>query len=458
MSDEENVSALTKITSTATNNLLRAWNEITGTARAIIGSLDPNLPKQDIGRLYKQMGDCLNPTGGEVTARSNTIELGKLYLNLSEIGKENFLLLLLEKFCISLEKVKIALENVQKEFNYGSKQELIEVITAPRYKILKQFLSLSNGLKFIVDMRADVLKCIKKHRKLSELERDLYHILSSWFDVGLLDIQSITWDSPASMLEKLIEYEAVHKISSWADLRNRLDSDRRCFAFFHYKMSCEPLIFVEVALTDEISSNIQVLLDEAAPITKHKEVNTAIFYSISNTQSGLQGISLGNFLIKQVVERLSSEFNNIKHFVTLSPIPGFMRWLKLESDNLKIDSKIKEEISALIKEKIAFDQISEEVKEKLLQLCAHYLLSLNSDMKAIDPVANFHLRNGASIKQLNWAADDSEKGWRQSLGMMVNYHYELNKIDRHHESYISKGIIPSARTILSLSRAFKKNT
>ncbi len=455
MNEKDNLATFTRITNRATDSLLKAWNEITGTARALIGSLDPDLPKQDLNRLHKQINNCLNPTGGDVTARSNTIALGKAYLNFSDVGKERFLLLLLEEFDIDPQQIKIALENAQKDFNYTNKQELVLAINPPRYTIFKQFLALSNGLKFIVDMRADVLKLSRKHSALSSIEKELYQILSAWFDVGLLDMRPITWNSPASLLEKLIAYEAVHEISSWTDLRNRLDPDRRCFAFFHHKMPQEPLIFLEVALTNEISRNINVLLDESAPILESNEINTAVFYSISNTQHGLTGISLGNFLIKQVVETLSHEFTNIKNFVTLSPIPGFVKWVKTIYDDL--EDKDKQTIDKLTKNQASFDQIDDLTKKMLLQLCAHYLLKIGKRMKAIDPVANFHLRNGASIKQINWAADSSTKGWNQSFGMMVNYHYELNKIDRNHENYVSKCIIPSSRSVQSISKATKKN-
>ncbi|XP_063728590.1 malonyl-CoA decarboxylase, mitochondrial-like, partial [Symsagittifera roscoffensis] len=265
-------------------------------------------------------------------------------------------------------------------------------------------------------MRADVMQAMRIKPDLWPVESDLSEILSFWFDIGLLDMKMISWDSPASLLEKLIVYEAVHKISSWLDLRNRLDSDRRCFAFFHNKMPYDPLIFVEVALTDKVSSSIHDLLDETLPITTYDDINTAVFYSISNTQRGMVGISLGNFLIKQVVSELKREFPSIETFVTLSPIPGFIKWL-MNHDKQRYYSDFYELTSSL-----------PEYDESLLSVVLLYLSTTQND-KVVDPVAHFHLSNGASILSVNWEADKSSKGLKNSAGIMVNYKYELSKID-----------------------------
>ena len=440
-------SKLTKIGKEATISLIKAWDEITGTARAIVGSLDQDLPRKDLNRLHKQMHQCAESKGGEVKARNNTIELGRIYLNLSETGKKKFLIMLLEKFDINHDKVIQLLEKFQKDSNYKNQKQLIKSMYPPRYKILKQFSALSNGLKFVVDMRSDILKFVKDLPELSKLEDEIREILSSWFDIGLLDMQPITWDSSASLLEKLIKYEAVHEISSWNDLRNRLDSDRCCFAFFHYKMPQEPLIFVEVALNNGIATNIQHLLDESAPIIDRKNINSAIFYSISNAQHGLSGISLGNFLIKEVVEKLSSEFSNIKNFATLSPIPLFMEWFRSNLDNIDINTQEKESILN--------SHCDQHLKQRLMQICAYYLIKVKKGTKAFDPVANFHFSNGASIKQINWKANTSKKGMDESSGMMVNYCYELNKIDSNHENYISNQVISCSRSIHSLAKSIK---
>ncbi|WP_339047218.1 malonyl-CoA decarboxylase [Candidatus Mesenet endosymbiont of Phosphuga atrata] len=448
----------TKIKRNAIASILRALGEATETVRSWVGSISEDLTgNKDIEALKMKMQECLNPKGGEVTARRNTVSLGNLYLNLSEVGKVRFLKILVEEFSANKkeinDKITAYQTNSDPKSSYKLEQELITSLESPRLKILKQFISLENGLKFIVDMRSDALKLKSEHKILSTLEKDLKNILSSWFDVELLDFCQITWDSSASLLEKLIKYEAVHKITSWDDLKNRLGL---CFAFFHYKIPNEPLIFVEIALTDEIANNIQSLLDESIPATDPKSMNTAMFYSISNTQAGLSGINLGNFLIKRVVERLSQEFKNIKTYATLSPMPSFTKWLsnvpKPEqlAQKLKIDKPISE-----VLEYINLPQIQncpDDIKQIILKLCAHYLLKVKNEKSnsAFDPVAHFHLSNGASIKRLNWLADTSEKGINQSFGIMVNYLYELSKIDHNHENYMINKIMSSTKDVSSL--------
>ncbi|MGL9725876.1 MAG: malonyl-CoA decarboxylase domain-containing protein, partial [Wolbachia sp.] len=270
----------------------------------------------------------------------------------------------------------------------------------------------------------------------------------SWVDVDLLNLRQITWDSPASLLEKLIKYEAVHEISSWSDLKNRLDSDRLCFTFFHYHIPEEPLIFVEVALMNKIADSIQYLLDELVPSSDPSSASAAIFYSISNTQAGLSGINLGNFLIKRVVEKLSQEFKSVKVYITLSPVPGFTKWLKNQDITLLDEFNIKQSSTEIL-ESIKIN--IECVKQPLMKLCAYYLLKVkNSSGSAYDPVAHFHLSNGASIKQLNWMADTSEKGINQSAGIMVNYLYKLPKIDNNHENYMINKVISHSKKVSSM--------
>ncbi|APR98499.1 malonyl-CoA decarboxylase [Wolbachia endosymbiont of Folsomia candida] len=430
--------------------------------RSWTGNIGPDLSNsRDIDTLILKMNECLSPKGGEVSARKNTVSLGNLYLSLSEDGKIKFLQTLAEKFNPNRieidDKITEYKENQNPELSYKFEQDLIKILESPHSKILKQFISLPEGLKFIVDMRSDVLKFKNQYKSLNSLEKELKSILYTWFDVDLLDLHQITWDSPASLLEKLIKYEAVHKISSWGDLKNRLDSDRLCFAFFHYKIPNEPLVFVEVALMNQIADSIQHLLDESVPSSDPSNANTAIFYSISNTQTGLSGISLGNFLIKRVVEKLSQEFKSIKAYATLSPIPGFTRWLKenlTEGSTLLAKLKIKQSSTEILESleqlKTSIER-SNEVKPYLLKLCAYYLLKVNNNNgNAYDPVAHFHLSNGASIKQLNWMADTSEKGMIQSCGVMVNYLYELSKIDNNHENYMLNKVISHSKQVSSL--------
>ena len=431
----------------------RAWEEVEGTARALRGKVDPDLPKTDTDRVLQQMQACLNAKGGEVSARQNSVALGSTYLSLSEKGKVRFLQLLATHFATNRALIHTRMENIERARDdtelTRAENELRDALEAPRLNILRQFNSLPQGVKFLVDMRADLLSLREKHPELGGLEMDLRRLLASWFDIGLLDLREITWQSSASLLEKLIAYEAVHEIRGWSDLKNRLDSDRRCFAFFHYKMPEEPLIFVEVALVKDIADNVHTLLDESQPATNPETTDTAIFYSISNAQPGLSGISFGNFLIKRVVDTLSKDLKNIKTFATLSPIPGFRKWL----DNAALTPTEKKQL-ALMNDPDWYKnpKTAATLKPLLMRLCAHYLIVEKRKTTALDSVAHFHLTNGAIMERLNWLADTSPKGLKQSCGMMVNYHYKRDEIDENHEAYTSGKAIAASRQMKALTK------
>ncbi|AZG13561.1 malonyl-CoA decarboxylase domain-containing protein [Cupriavidus pauculus] len=298
------------------------------------------------------------------------------------------------------------------------------------------------GLHFLIQLRADMLRWHKRIPGLRELDEDLEALFSNWFDVGLLELQPITWDSPASLLEKLIRYEAVHEIASWTDLRNRLDSDRRCYAFFHPRIPREPLIFVEVAFVPEMAANVQALLDEAAPLEDLRRVKWAIFYSISNTQAGLRGVSFGNFLLKRVIEELQREFPKLKQFATLSPVPGFADWLRRQEAEAvarilgdKRLSRWRERHGDAPADGAAWfaalpaDAQDPVIRDTALTLVAHYLVREGGKGVPADPVARFHLGNGACVERVNWGADLSRKGRAQSGGVMVNYLYVPEALD-----------------------------
>ncbi|AJC21467.1 malonyl-CoA decarboxylase domain-containing protein [Pandoraea pulmonicola] len=324
---------------------------------------------------------------------------------------------------------------------------LAGALSSARVRFLKRFNALPDGLPFLVRWRADMLRHRAALPGLAALEEDLGSLFSTWFDVGLLELHPITWDSPASLLEKLMRYEAVHEISSWTDLRNRLDSDRRCYAFFHPRMSREPLIFVEVAFVPEMAAQVHLLLDEKAPLEDLHRVRWAIFYSISNTQPGLRGVSFGNFLLKRVIDELQVDFPKLRNFATLSPIPGFNDWLRQLSAQALVDvlgpkrRKLLAQEASLADEAsgaqmVAWLQASPERKStQALQrtlgeaLAAHYLAREFVRGQPRDPVARFHLGNGARVERINWHADLSKKGARQSCGMMVNYLYEPEELD-----------------------------
>lgn len=436
----------------------RAWQEIAGTARSIRGVINDDLPRSDTERVLAQMQAVLNARGGEVSARANAVALGSTYLGLSEKGRTRFLQLLATHFAASRALVQSRMEALEKASNdlelTRAENDLRDALEAPRLKILRQFNSLPEGVKFLVDLRGDLIALKEQHHELAGLEMDVRRLLATWFDIGLLDLREITWQSPAALLEKLIAYEAVHEIRSWNDLKNRLDSDRRCYAFFHHKMPGEPLIFVEIALVNSIADNVQTLLDESAAATNPEKADTAIFYSISNAQMGLSGISFGNFLIKRVVEKISKDLSNIKTFATLSPIPGFRKWLDQKMQDRSIVSAQDANTLMLLSDHDWHKDNAkqEELKSVLLRLCAYYLAVEKRKVTAFDSVAHFHLTNGAVMERINWLGDTSPKGLRQSAGMMVNYLYKLDDIETNHETYTSGKPFAISRQVRQLAK------
>ena len=335
---------------------------------------------------------------------------------------------------------------------------------SPRRRLLQRFSVYPQGVQFLVDMRAELLPFLKNDKRLAALDVEMEYMFSTWFDVGFLDLRRISWDSPASLIEKLIQYEAVHDIKSWSDVKNRLDSDRRCYGFFHPRLPTIPLIFVEVALIDEMAEGIMPLLDEQADASDLSKATTAIFYSISNTQPGLRGVSFGDSLIKRVVETLKDEFPKLKVFATLSPIPGFRSWLGKNVGSLldQLNAKGRAALGRAIELDpptpagfLAAAEAALELQEKspvralLLQAAAHYLGQGLKDGKPLDSVARFHLGNGARVERLNWAADPSSKGLKQSYGLMVNYLYDLKRLDKHRE-LLAQGKVPVSGDIQDL--------
>ncbi|MCB5364289.1 malonyl-CoA decarboxylase family protein [Pusillimonas sp. CC-YST705] len=326
-------------------------------------------------------------------------------------------------------------------------------------QLFRRLYAQSDNLELMVQLRADMLRWHTNEASLSTLEQPLAALLSSWFDVGMLEMRHINWDSPASLLEKLIQYEAVHEIRSWEDMRRRVAGDRRCYAFFHPRMSNVPLIFVEVALAENMIADVQTLLDPALPVDPLHKARWAIFYSISTTQSGLKGISFGNFLLKRVIEELKSELPKLKSFATLSPMPGFTKWLEKQSA-----SDIKKMLGQLAGQAASDDaagvswaqrlqaavdsQEPEALKRCGLRLAARYLSGMKGG-QPIDAVARFHLGNGARIERLNWAADLSSKGRRQSASMMVNYLYEPEQLDSN-RAQLEAGTPKVARAVQKL--------
>jgi malonyl-CoA decarboxylase len=452
------------------DRLRRTWQRIAGVAAT--GEAEPaGLGRRQLKDLESQMHACVAQPGGEVSARLQAAALGQTYLGLNAAGKREFLGLM-ARFGPDRRVLGAAARGLLEARDDAARLEheraLREAVRAPRVKILTQFTGLPDGVKFLVDLRADLLEAARDNPELDVLERELSSLLALWFDVGFLELQRITWDSPASLLERLIAYEAVHEIRSWDDLRNRLDSDRRCYAFFHPRMPREPLIFVEVALSKGLASSIQSLLDENQPAADPRKSDTAIFYSISSTQSGLRGISFGNFLIKRVVDELKRDFPSLRNFATLSPIPGFARWLRSAAAGehmlpASMQAKLKKSgIQAGNARELwsALDgrawsrepKLASALEEPLLAACACYLAETRQGLRPVDPVARFHLDNGARIERLNWLADTSEKGLKQSAGIMVNYVYDPGDIERNHEAYRLHGKVALSSELRRLLR------
>ncbi len=456
-------------------HIRRAWGDILGSDRNNLPRVNADLPPTDADKVKLLMEDCLTGRGGEVSARQRAAVLGERYLTLSETGRRNFLETLVDNFYIDREQIKATAKDLlamvdDKSFRQAANR-MSEVLVSPQQRLLRQFNALPQGVKFLVDLRADLLSFRTTQSKFANLDRDLKDLLISWFDIGFLAIERITWQSPAALLEKLMAYEAVHAISSWNDLHNRLESDRRCYAFFHPGMSDEPLIFIEVALVEGLATSIQKLLDESAPDIDPLEADTAIFYSISNTQKGLQGISFGPFLIKQVVNSLRQELPNLKTFSTLSPLPGFRRWLTTyveaastseEQDPILDSIDAAARLLGVAAEPNALfnvpnwwqnQQVAEALRDPLLSLCARYLHEpREKDHAPLDPVARFHLGNGARIERINWLGDTSDKGMLESCGLMVNYLYHLKEMEQNIEAYATGGEIAAAKRVRNLLR------
>jgi malonyl-CoA decarboxylase len=454
------------------NNLRTAWRDIAESARSAIGApFRPELSGDDSERLREQMRNCLEGRGGEVSARARAAELGRTYLALNATGRARFLRVLAESFDIdraTVDAACIALAGAPDSARRRAERALRQTLEAPRIKLLTQFNALPEGVKFLVDMRAELLALSRDDAVLASLEQDLKSLLAGWFDIGFLELRRITWEASAALLEKLIVYEAVHEIRGWTDLKNRLEADRRCFAFFHPRMPDEPLIFVEVALTRGIADSIHPLLDENAPISDPANADTAIFYSISNCQKGLAGISFGNFLIKRVVDSLAAELPRLKTFATLSPSPGFRPWLDehlAADEDAMLTSAEERAIRTLpgppaeggLRAALAMpgwhddEAVLRVLREPLLRLCARYLmLEKTATGRVRDPVAHFHLSNGARLERLNWAADLSPKGLQQSAGMMINYLYRLSEIEANHETYTDEGRVSASPQLRAL--------
>ena len=445
--------------------------------RALFGPSNGEEPRAELNeagveKLKQRIEDCLDRRGGEVSARAKAADLGHFYLELGAEGRRRFLTLLATDYGVDRARVDeaiAALQALEPGTDSGkAERELRAALVPRRVALLTQFNALPQGVKFLVDMRAEIIALQREAPELRPLNDDLRELLASWFDIGFLNLQRITWDAPAVLLEKLMAYEAVHEIRSWDDLKNRLDSDRRCFAFFHPRMPDEPLIFVEVALVSGMADNVQELLDLHAPEGDPGKADAAIFYSISNAQAGLAQVSFGDFLIKRVVDELRAELPNLKTFATLSPVPGFRTWLDKMLDETEvapwelIQDGVLAEVAGTGSGRDGLQTLLDRhdwhrdpsaidaLRPVLEPLVARYLLNEKRGKRALDPVQNFHLSNGARLERINWLGDTSPNGLEGAAGLMVNYLYKLADIEQNHEAYRGRGKITAAASVRKL--------
>ncbi len=429
------------------------------------------LSPRSLRRTLLLLQSVVDPRVSEVEGGRRAKALADWYAKAEVAERQDLWLLISEQFGPDATKVRAARDEY--DASLGTVDEgtaeirLRRALVSPRTRLLQRFTAYPGGMRFLVDLRAELLPQLKSNKRLLALDAELENLFSTWFDIAFLELRTISWDSPASLIEKLIKYEAVHDIRSWADLKNRLDSDRRCYGFFHPSLPNEPLIFVEVALLHEMADNIMPLLDEGAAPEDLKKSTVAIFYSINNTQTGLRGVSFGDSLIKRVVETLRDEFPKLKTFATLSPIPGLRPWLSRHAETMLAHLNEKE-LSALGRE-LSFEpptathvlaaieqplvlgalSIKSPLRLFLTRCAAHYLGLEKKGDQVLDPVARFHLGNGARIERINWFADPSTKGMKQSHGLMVNYLYDLKRLDKNRQ-LMAKNIAPVSGDVEAL--------
>lgn len=372
---------------------------------------------------------------GEISGAILSVDAINTYRLLDGGGREAFFDLLVDVFAPDPAVLHAAIEAYCESRSHITLLRLQQAAESPRQELFRRLNLAPDGTAALLALRSDVLRTLQDRPERVVIDADLVHLFRSWFNRGFLVLERIEWRTSALVLERLIEYEAVHAIQGWGDLRRRLQADRRCYAYFHPALPDEPLIFIEVALTRGMSSQVQPLLDAEAPVIDPQRADCAVFYSITNCQDGLRSVSFGNFLIKQVVEDLGSKFPKLRTFATLSPIPGFQRWLSSAGRD-----RVSPALAALLDSSDLRSGLtgladSSPLRTELLSLCAHYLMNAKSGDAPLDSVARFHLANGAALQRLNWMGDSSDAGIGRSLGLMVNYVYRLADVERNHEAY-----------------------
>lgn len=430
------------------------------------------LKPKALAALLAQLKQVVDSSLSEIEAARLAQTVAHWYGTASLAVRADCWALMSEQFGLDAAQVQRAFSVASASaFSGDAEIALRRSLNCSRTQLIQRFAAFPDGVKFLIDLRADVLKYLRtqpdSRASLQVLDTELENLFATWFDVAFLELRKISWDSPASLIEKLIRYEAVHHIQSWADVKNRLDSDRRCYGFFHPRLPDEPLIFVEVAFTQEMASTMTPILDDAGACTDLTAAKTANFYSISNTQTGLKGVGFGDSLIKQVVQALQQELPQLKTFTTLSPIPTFKSWLT-ENCALMLaktsDKQLKKLVNPLAPQSQSLAALAQDLLHTLdaaplaadaelalwVQQCAaYYLTQVLLNQAPRDPVAKFHLSNGATVARLNWAADLSSNGAKQSYGLMVNYLYDLKRLDKNRKQ-LALGKIASSSAVQAI--------
>jgi len=445
--------------------------------RELLGLETNATNKQNLPALCQQL-----ITGqGEASGIALSQEILNIYHNINHTEKLAFFRLLAEAYDPDVNQLQICMDRYVQSHSPQDLNRLTLAIEAPRQELFRRLNMAPHGTASLVGMRGDLLDVLKTNSELVSVDADLKHVLSSWFNRGFLKLHSIDWQSPAHILEKLINYESVHEIQGWHDLRRRLMQDRRCFAFFHPAMPDEPLIFIEVALVQGLSATVHDLIDPDAAELDPKRADAAIFYSINNTQTGLRGISFGNFLIKQVLIELTQECPWIKLTSTLSPMPRFAAMLRkwFEADTppqvrfeaiLQRHSSSLEQLAAqsgidtMLSSRAVLQALldnpanmqAENLAAILHELALAYLITPDQNGRLPDPVAMFHLSNGAGLERINTNADLSAHGIASSYGVMVNYLYDLNNVEANHEAFVTKGKVKMSDTLAKLVKQFDR--
>lgn len=419
--------------------------------RTLLGRGSASDTRQDAAELL-ELCEALLSGRGEASGIAIAGDIFDGYHTLDGAGRLSFFAALARDFGPDREKLSQAIESWRAQPSDDDASDLHFASEPRRQELIRRLNRAPGGTSELVSMRADLLSLMKGNKDLAALDRDVVHLLSSWFNRGFLVLRRIDWSTPANILEQIIRYEAVHEIRDWNDLRRRIDPiDRRCYAFFHPQLTDEPLIFVEVALTETIPGAIAPLLAAERPLVPIERARTAVFYSISNTQKGLGGISFGSFLIKQVVEELRRELPKLDTFITLSPVPGFMNWLK-QAEDVPVTDEERTLLENLDKPDWHENaELTAQLRGVLEPLAAHYFLKARTSKgRVIDSVARFHIGNGARLEKIDWLGDLSPKGLRESAGVMVNYLYRLDDIEKNHEAYANDGEVTASSAVKKL--------